>query len=294
MEELETVENIAENPTEEPAQEVVEEEKSKKPKKSKLRKILDAIVTTVSVIFIGLALVFVVGGKIGNGYVFGYQFPLVLTDSMVPDYPVNIGLIVKKVQPKEIKVGDDVMFKWTISTGGVQMRTNMTHRIYKIEYNPEMKVGIQYTFYAHGINTHSEFCKVIGENGEYVYGDCTDTNNPNNVQKFNETSVVGKVVAKSYFIGGLFSFVQHPAGLITLILVPAGYIMITSVIDVFKKLPDEDEETANAGSGSSTTNNKLPEPKPGEDPLAGLSEEEIERLKKQLYKELLGKGGKKK
>lgn len=292
MEELETVENIAENPTEEPAQEVVEEEKSKKPKKSKLRKILDAIVTTVSIVFIGLAAVFVLGGQIGNGYIFDYQFPVVLTDSMVPAYPVNTGLIVKKVKPNEIKVGDDVMFKWTISTGGVRMKTNMTHRIFKIEYHPEFPETVQYVFYAHGINTQSEFCKVIGENGEYVYGDCTDTNNPNNVQAFNERDVVGKVVAKSAFLGGLFNFVKSPAGLITLILVPAGYIMITSVIDVFKKLPDDDEETATAGGGSSTT--KVPEPKPGDDPLAGLSEEEIERLKKQLYKELLGKGGKKK
>lgn len=293
MEDLEKVDITEEKPIEEPAQEVVDPVENKKPKKPLYRKILDIVILVFSVFFIGVAAVFVISTKVNDGYVFGYQFPLVLTDSMCPDYPVNIGLVIKKVDPREIQIGDDVMFKWTISTGGVQYRTNMTHRIFDIEYRPDLPDGVKYTFYAHGINTESEFCKVLDENGNYVYGDCTDTSNPNNVQRFNEASVVGKVVAKSHFIGGVFTFIQKPIGLITLILIPAAYVMITSIIDVFKKLPDDDDEEL-ATAGVTNTGTKVPETKPGEDPLAGLSEEEIEKLKKQLYKELLGKGGKKK
>lgn len=292
MEDLEKVDITEEKPIEEPTQEVVDPVETKKPKKSKIKKILTWVFGGLFAAIIALSATIVIGTRTGDGYVFGkYQFPIVLTDSMCPDYPVNSGLVIKKVHPSNIKVGDDVMFKWVITVGGQDMETNMTHRIFEVTKNPE---GAQYayTYKAHGINTHSEFCKVPGETG-MEYGDCTDITDSNNVQIFHETSVVGKVVAKSVVMGGFMTFVQSPFGLIVLILVPAFYVMITSVIDIFKKLPDDDDEEP-ATAGATNTGTKVPETKPGEDPLAGLSEEEIEKLKKQLYKELLGKGGKKK
>lgn len=265
-----------------PQQEVVDDnEKKKDGKKPLWRKILDWSITGVfGVAAIG-AIAIMVGTKVNpNGMFLGRMYPQVLTDSMADRYPVGTVLVVKQVDPSEIQIDDAVTFRWVVNN----QEMNMTHAIFKIEYD-ETKIDSEgnklpgyYVFYAHGTNKHSEWCK-IGEE----YGDCTDTTKSQNVQKFTDQKLVGKVERNSPVLEVVFKVVQSPIGLIVLILLPCLYLMATSVIDMFKKIPDDDEEEGVVVKKVRRAD--------GSDPLAGMSEEEKERLKKQMLDELLGKKG---
>ncbi len=289
-----TEEVINEPSFDEPNQEVVEtpkkKEKKDKKQKSKFRKILDWVITGVFGTLIAISAGFLIYSQIGgDGFIGNYMFPQVLTDSMGDVYPVGSVLIVEKVDPADIKVGDNVTFKYDITPGnGINDKVNMTHQICAISYDDSWPKDspYYYKFTAHGTNKKSEFCKT--SSGEY--GDCT-----NQFQNFRNGDLVGRVVKVSPVLTAFNSFVKQPIGLIVLVLVPCMYLMVTSVLDIFKKLPDDDEVPKVAtSSGDGTVEYKPKTYAPGEDPLAGMSEEDKERLKKELLDELLGKGGKKK
>ena len=106
-----TEEVINEPSFDEPNQEVVEtpkkKEKKDKKQKSKFRKILDWVITGVFGTLIAVSAGFLIYSKIGgDGFIGNYMFPQVLTDSMGDVYPVGSVLIVEKVDPADIKVGD--------------------------------------------------------------------------------------------------------------------------------------------------------------------------------------------
>ena len=276
----------------ETTQEIVDKSPKKKEKKpkSKIRRIIGWVITGVFGVLIAFSAAILIYSQLGgDGFVGNYMFPVVLTDSMGDVYPVGSVLIVEKVDPADVKVGDNVTFKYDITpSDGIENKVNMTHQISNIEYDPQWvgQVGSgYYKFTAHGTNKHSEFCKIGGE-----YGDCT-----NQLQHFREYDLVGRVVRVSPTLTVFYKFVKSPFGLVILILVPCMYLMVTSVIDLFKKIPDDEPTPGTAGSGGGTSGGDY-KPKvyaPGENPLAGMSEEDKERLKKQLLDEMLGKGGKK-
>ena len=277
-----------------PEQAVVEEPKEVK-KKSKIRKIIDWVVTGLFGVILLCSIGFTVYSKATEGtnknaYIFDYLFPVVLTDSMAPDYPVDSVLIIKKVNPANIKVGDDVMFYYDFGDGNGQIK--VTHRITEAKI-VESSTGTSYRFVAHGINKESKFCGYYNEETDtWIYNDCTGQ-----LQYFSEAEVIGKVVGKSSLLGLFYKIVSSTWGLIVIILVPAFYLIITSVVDIFRKLPEDDDEPALATGGSSsggTTQIKTVTRADGSDPLAGLTPEEKEKLKKQLLEQMLkGKGGNK-
>lgn len=251
-------------------------EKEKKPK-SKLRKIIDGLVVGVfgSILVVVLAFNVInnISNKRGDGMVFGMQYPVVLTDSMEPEYMVKDVLIVKKVKPADIKVGDDISFYYDIERNGKER--SVTHRISNIVVDISKEEGQgRYTFTAHGINKQSEQCGG---------GDCTYQ-----TQTFNETKVIGRVSKRSSFLTNYYKLSTSILGLIIFILVPCLYLVVTSVLDITKALREgEDGETSDAPIVDA-----IPIEKTKDDPLAGLSEDEKEALKKQMLDEILG--GKKK
>lgn len=250
--------------------------KEKKPK-SKARKIIDWVITGVfATLIVGLAVVQIINRTSKSQNVLGPQYQKVLTDSMSPVYKVNdIIAINTKATPasiyKDWQDGKDVdvSFKWVVSGETV----SMTHRIMDVTYIDTPQVDsitgeeYQYTFTAHGINKESEWCKGTGG-----YMDCTGQ-----TQTFHEGSIIGRVQRKSYFM----TFATSIWGLLVLLLVPCMYLIIASVFDICKALDDKDEpETAEGPKKQIGTK---------DDPLAGLSEQEKEKLKKQMLDEMLGK-----
>lgn len=254
------------------------EKKDKKPK-SKAKKVIDWVITGVLATFIvGIAVIQIVNKTSGSQNLFGSMYQKVLTDSMEPVYKVDDVIVVKDADPADIKEkfdegkNVDVSFKWNVSkycaallNDNSQYVVSMTHRLVEVIYSdvadtdPITGETYHYTFKAHGINTESNFCKV-GEK----YGDCT-----NQYQLFHEGSLIGKVERKSYFM----TFATSTWGLLVLILIPCLYLITVSVIDICKALDKREEESENGQN---------------KDPLAGLSEKDKKRLKKQMLNDLLG------
>ena len=275
--------------------------KEKKPK-SKGRILFERIATGVILVLLGF-----VGLSLLTGMIFKKNnVPMmfnsigtcyVLTDSMEPEYPQKTTIIVQNCSVKEIiqrfdrKEIVDVTFQndyvnpgpdSSIPAGKSNMivtNQTMTHRMigYYV-YNDVEEGSGKYIIYAAGINDQSE----TGRMAQY--------------QAFTEKQLVGRVVGKSQFLGFMTRVITSVWGLLILLLIPSFYMIITSVLDIFKyyKDPEEEEEKAkdvvSVQDGASSTI----EPSDKKDVLAGMSEEDKERLKKEMLEEMLNgkKGGK--
>ena len=98
----------------------------------------------------------------------------------------------------------------------------------------------------------------------------------NQYQVFTEKELLGIVIVNSNFLGAVFNFVGSPFGLLALLLVPALYLIITSVIDIFKAYKEPEEIPAEGATNSNKGN-------------LDLSEEDKKRLKEELLEEMLNK-----
>jgi hypothetical protein len=143
----------------------------------------------------------------------------------------------------------------------------MTHRIREIHVNESKNKGEgKYTFITAGINTRSE-------NMGWREGDPDIT--IDQYQVFTERELLGVVHVNSPFLGGVFGFVSSIWGLLILLLIPSFYLIITSVIDIFKAYKEPEEKDVIVIKENS-----------GE---VQLSEEDKKRLKEELLKEMLEK-----
>ena len=271
---------------------MAKEKREKKPK-SKTRKIVEWILTglfLVVFVFAGLAQIDGLVNKkkhYDQQIRFGYAAFVVKTQSMEPVYKVDTAIItyledVDKIYER-YQNGEtlDVTFyhAYTANTEYTQpenhpeltMRTTLgkddypviTHRVKEIHVNPNAVKGEgKYTFIVAGINTSVQ--------------SATDANgNVFQYQVFTEKELLGRVVVGSAFLGGIFSFVSSVWGLLILLLIPSFYLIITSVIDIFKAYKEPEEQVAAANGAPVST---------GE-----LSEEDKKRLKEELLQEMMNK-----
>ena len=312
--------NEAEAPVEEaptdvqetPSEDTHKKGKKEKKPKSKVRVVLEWVFT---VIFAGLFIFFGIGqitGMINKqknyGQTLTYNFAtfVITTNSMEPDYPVGTAIITYKENPEVIakdflsgKVVDVTMFNTYLSNavkydyydyqpgnityGGIEYKLEgnppvypsgnavITHRLIDVHIEEGREVGNgKYTFVIAGINTEGQLSK----EGQY--------------QLLTENELLGIVKVKSNVLGGFFRFITSPWGLLIFLLVPAFYLVITSVLDIFKAMKEPDEEEASGGSGDKPASTST-----GTSRLDSLSEKEREALKKQMLDEMLnGKKGK--
>lgn len=134
----------------------------------------------------------------------------------------------------------------------------ITHRLIDYHIDETKKEGEgKYTFVVAGINISNG---TLSETGQY--------------QLLTENELLGIVKVNSQFLGKMFSFITAPFGLLVFLLIPAFYLVITSVLDIFKALKDDDEVvTDNNIKGSSS--------------IDGLSLKDKERLKKEMLNDML-------
>ncbi|HHT66947.1 MAG TPA: hypothetical protein GX010_01790 [Erysipelotrichaceae bacterium] len=268
----------------------IKEKKIKKPK-SKLRKTIEWILTGV---FLSIFLVAIIGqidGMIhkndhyGQEIRLGYATFIVQTDSMEPVYKVKSAIITyledaDKIYARyqnEETIDLTFMDVYAANTeyttpikpenANFTNRTSptnvpMTHRLQEILVNESVEKGEgRYTFIVAGINTEGH----LSASNQY--------------QAFTEKELLGRVVVGSAFLGGVFSFISSVFGLLFLLLIPAFYLVVISVIDIFKAYKEPDEKVTEASTSSSVTQ---------AEELA-LSEEDKKRLKEELLQEMLDK-----
>ena len=262
-----------------------EEKKVKKPK-SKTRKIIEWVFTglfAVLFLIIGIAQIDGMVHKkdhYGQSIRFGFGTFVVQTESMAPKYNVKSAIVTYLDSPKEIlkryEKGEtiDITFfdayqasnQYTVPSATLHPeltdRTSatglpMTHRLQEIKKGDDG----HYYFITAGINTGVS--SALDEQGRIKQ-----------YQVFTEKELLGRVVIGSAFLGGVFTFVSSPWGLLVLLLIPAFYLIITSVIDIFKayKEPEESEGSPKVDKGT-----------------LDLSEEDKKRLKEELLEEMLNK-----
>ena len=276
--------------------EQVKEKRVKKPK-SKARKIIEWVLTGI---FLAL-FAFVLAGQI-DGMVhkkehynqqlrFGYGTFVVKTDSMEPKYMIGTALITYNEDADKIyerfQKGEevDITFVDVYNTNNeytsplnnpeLTKRTDptgvpMTHRVKEVHVNNNQEKGKgKYTFITAGINTRSTNLGWKEGEPDIVI---------NQYQAFTEKEVLGRVTVNSAFLGGVFSFVGSPLGLLVLLLIPAFYLVVSSVIDIFKAYKEPEPTTE--GAGGQPNNNNGP---------VTLSEADKKRLKEQLLEEMISK-----
>jgi len=272
-------------------------------KKSKAKKIFNWIIASVfGSLLVAITIFNLVNKFASDGFIFGSQYPMVLTDSMEPEYMVGDVLIINKVKSyadlvEDYRLGNDGVENTdddaVITTGvgtitladgatidltflydiaGIGEEFSVTHRVSKIVIREDLEEGSgRFVFTTHGINTDSEQCSTNG-------GDCT-----NQTQSFDERKIIGRVQDVNGFLTVVYSIFTSPWGLLALILIPAIYLIITSVIDIVKTM-SEKEETISSSNNTSLAKDDL---------LSQLSPKDLERLKKELLNELIDKGDRK-
>lgn len=279
------------------------EKRVKKPK-SKARKILEWVFT---ILFAGLFVFFAIGQldgmihkKQNYGYTvtYGFSYYIITTDSMEPVYKVGTAIITHKESPesmiKSFEKGEvvDITFvgmyyrnnsnysyseyyPGNITYGGIEYKLEgkapvypseasraITHRMidYHVDEGKQLGEG-RYTFVVAGINTGGELSK----EGQY--------------QLLTENELLGIVKVNSKVLGGLFKFITSPWGLLVFLLVPAFYLVITSVLDIFKAMKETEE-----GENVPT---ETVDAQPKDSSLEGISDADKERLKREILEEMI-------
>ncbi|MBR2988378.1 MAG: signal peptidase I [Clostridia bacterium] len=178
--------------------------KEEKKKKSLFKKIVDVFSTVILVIAL-LILGFAVYSRIsgGNPSFFGYNFYLVLTDSMTPEIQPNDLVIAKQVDKSQLKVGDDIVF---VSKNPDSLGVKLVHRIIRIEGETITTRGIK------------------------LNGDGTPLPEDQPI-----TEVLGRVEFHSTFLGLLpAAFTRHPQIAFGILIGVMVLLVIMLFIDVIK------------------------------------------------------------
>ncbi|MCQ2800883.1 MAG: hypothetical protein MJ216_02900 [Bacilli bacterium] len=277
-------------------------ETSKKPK-STARKIIEWVLTGLFLAIFAILGFAQIDGMVhkndhyGQTLKFGYGTFVVETDSMVGAYNVGSAIVTHLDDPetiyKDFQKGKDVdvtffdvysaVTAYTSPVENTQLTTRtspanypITHRVKEIHINEDLKKGEgRYTFIVSGINQKST-------NLGWQEGQPPIT--INQYQAFTEKQLLGRVVIGSAFLGGVFGFVSSVWGLLILLLIPAFFLIITSVIDIFKAYKDPEE----APAGNTPKKGEAGETKANSG-VTELSEADKKRLKEQLLEEMLSK-----
>ena len=279
-----------------------EEEKKVKKPKSKARKIIEWVLTGLFLVVFAVLGIAQIDGMVhkkdhfNQTLKFGYGTFVVQTESMEPVYKKGYALVTKYGDfdniYKDYNAGKKVdltfyydynAFNEASASEYSQPKSNpqltkriepadfpiITHRVMEmhvIDANKKAGEG-KYMFIAAGIND-SVASATDSQGRVFQY------------QAFSDKYVLGRVVIGSAVLGGMFSFVSSIWGLLILLLIPAFYLIITSVIDIFKAYKEPEEASEGASSnGEGTTKSGTLE----------LSEEDKKRLKEELLEEMLNK-----
>ena len=258
-------------------------EKVKKPK-SKLRNIIEWILFGVFGVACLVVLAANVTGMVnkkknyGQTLRFGYGTFIILTNSMEPDINVDDLIITKKEDCAKLKKRLDnneyivvTFFDEPSAVSSFEPDTEvfkkagrpsdptyspMTHQLRELHIDESKKVGEgRYIFVTAGINTMG----LNSREGQY--------------QVFTEVQYLGTVKSKNAAMGKFTNFISSVWGLLILLLVPAGYLITVSAIDIMKALKaQEEQEAIDQASGEH---------------LSKISDKERERLKQELLEEIM-------
>lgn len=165
-------------------------------------------IETILTVFMAIFLLTVVIQRVSNNRISigGVRVFTVLSESMKPVYNVWDIVITKDVQPKDLKIGDDITYKGL--TGDVKGKI-ITHRIENINYDEETH---QYKFITRGIAN-------VAQDDE-----------------LSENQILGKVVYKTFLLSLFSKASRNTVVFILFVFIPLTiYITIEMVNIVLEK-----------------------------------------------------------
>ena len=169
-------------------------------KKKKSRWVLG--IQIAATVFVSLFLLTVIVQRISNNRfsIGGVRMFTVLSESMVPVYNVWDIVVTNDIEPKDIKIGDDITYRGT--TGDVKGKI-VTHRVEKINYD---EGSHRYIFITKGIANVAQDSEI------------------------NEDQIYGKVVYKTHILSLFSKASRNTVVFVLLIFIPlAIYIAIEMV-----------------------------------------------------------------
>ena len=198
------------------------------------------------------------------------------------------GLEMEKIEENIYRIEVDTGFDRVIFTSGDYIDISFKHNAkYKSIVvadgrklsNPVFKTEIDLTY---EVMTHrlNEIVNVDGVNYFITAGinpESAKFGGKDQFQICTYQKIIGVVKVNSPFVGAIFKVISSGWGLLIFLLIPALYLAISSVVDILKTLK-EHEEGEEETSKSNT---------PKVDSLSNLSDEDRERLKKEMLEEML-------
>ena len=175
--------------------------------KSSAKKILNSL-TTIIVVMVVILAIMLVGVRF-----FGLQVYSVLSGSMEPEYPVGSLIYVKKVDYKELKVGDPITYL-------LDEDTVVTHRIIEVLIDEDDPNTIR--FFTQG-----------------------DANGIPDAKSVHYKNIIGTPVFTIPYMGYISNYIQNPPGMYIAISVGAILLMLVFLPDLFtddKKKPAQEKE----------------------------------------------------
>ena len=175
--------------------------------KSRSRKILNSL-TTIIVVMVVILAIMLVGVRL-----FGLQVYSVLSGSMEPEYPVGSLIYVKKVDYKELNVGDPITYL-------LDEDTVVTHRIIEVLIDEEDSNTIR--FFTQG-----------------------DANGIPDAKSVHYKNIIGTPVFTIPYMGYVSNYIQNPPGMYIAISAGAILLMLVFLPDLFsddKKKPAQEKE----------------------------------------------------
>lgn len=143
----------------------------------------------------------------------GYRAFNVATGSMIPTYQIGDVLIVKEVNPDELKEGDPVSY---LGKSGSFAGKIVTHRIIKIEETENGKV-----FHTKGDNNDSEDPLIKGD------------------------QIYGKVIYKCKIISMLTKLMNNLTAFYVIVFIPLGILIFLQIKDRLDEKREEKQEDDN-------------------------------------------------
>ena len=186
----------------------------KKHKQSKVAKVLSILSIIVFILAFLILLTSIFMQKNPDKMLFGYRLYQVTTGSMEPEIKVGSIVLVKAVEPSELKVGDTISFRST---------------------DPQIYSQI---------NTHS-IVKIEEENGKYIFTTQGVANPTPDDYKVSSENLIGKVVGVSENFGRIYEVLSNRTLSFCLTIVPLFVIFLIYFIDfavVLNKPSEEFEE----------------------------------------------------
>lgn len=181
-------------------------------KKNKILKVIWNTIYSLLAILAILMLLVVVLQRVSDNSISlcGVRIFNILSESMVPKYQVGDVLISKYVEPKDIKQGDDLVYKGEVGTFTGKV---ITHQVIKIEND-----GSKYKFHTKGIANDQED-PIVGENQIY-----------------------GVVVYKTVVLSFIFKILNNLYGFYFLVFVPLVIIIFVQIVKIIKSMKKNNKD----------------------------------------------------